>query len=79
MRQKRENHPRADANPGGTPENPEKPEKTEKPEKEREEALITFYRRCHPQTRKAILEFVIRMAMEENSEKDCAFLKMCYN
>ena len=32
---------------------------------ETEETLIEFYRLCHPQTQKAILEFVIRTAMEE--------------
>ena len=32
---------------------------------ETEETLIAFYRLCHPQTQKAILEVVIRTAMEE--------------
>ena len=32
---------------------------------ETEETLIAFYRLCHPQTQKAILEFVIRTALEE--------------
>ena len=32
---------------------------------ETEETLIVFYRLCHPQTQKAILDFVIRTALEE--------------
>jgi len=32
---------------------------------ETEETLIAFYRLCHPQTQKAILDFVIRTALEE--------------